>query len=508
MDYQKVKGQRTDSEVREQVRKDPSNRRLLEVVNIETSKLQPHPKNKELYGLQDLTDLNTFLEDERWLKPLVVTPLEIEGNLYKREKEDEDELKTNIPYIIISGVRRWYAAREKGLEMVPCIIHKYGTYDKELSRILLENAQKVKNREQMTREGQMWYNIKKRTIIITEDMRNKYKMSKKDKEKFRDHYINSVRKPKSEEIKASKKEILIDWYEEIAKKVGLMNYRTLIRCKRVVKQIDKYETEGKNELANVLRAALNDFSVRSAHMLLSLPDNVIEEIGLRIHMVNSNTQFLRLMDLVIKNYERLLATRSKKVAMESNYALYQCSLEEAIEDLERGIIHCAILDDRKGRIRKDNVEALIKKCSPKATYYILCRSGRALTLKQELELLFKCEGQLLILVTSHNIGATAQSYDNIYDCILFFNPSGNTLFYMKKPDVIHTGYGNESVLIEYIVKNSLFEMEWVLHYPSGDGRDLEAVLKNSRCLVGIEPSIKKFVECEKNLRIFKELYDR
>jgi len=97
--------------------------------------LEPHPKNREIYGdTDDVADLDaTFKEsvaEKGVLEPLVVT----------RGKE------------IISGHRRWLAARDAGLDSVPV---RYSEFDDELAEreALIEfNRQREKTPGQIVNE--------------------------------------------------------------------------------------------------------------------------------------------------------------------------------------------------------------------------------------------------------------------------------------------------------------------------------------------------------------------
>ena len=106
--------------------------------------LEPHPKNREIYGDTDaVDDLDaTFKEsvaEKGVLEPLVVT----------RGKE------------IISGHRRWLAARDAGLDSVPV---RYSEFDDELAEreALIEfNRQREKTRGQIVNEFEEMLAIEK-----------------------------------------------------------------------------------------------------------------------------------------------------------------------------------------------------------------------------------------------------------------------------------------------------------------------------------------------------------
>src|SRR6266849_440243 len=101
---------------------------------IDITRLQPHSRNVEIYGAEDVTKLVEYIRDSRWIKPLVISQ-------HNR---------------IISGHRRWQAALILGYARVPYVKQYFETEEDELKALLLENASRDKNPEQKVNEANAW----------------------------------------------------------------------------------------------------------------------------------------------------------------------------------------------------------------------------------------------------------------------------------------------------------------------------------------------------------------
>ena len=81
------------------------------IVEIETSTLKAHPRNAGIYGQEDVSDLMALI-DER-------------GHIV-------NSLVVNQNNVIISGHRRWMAAKELKYPTVPCEVIVFDSEDDEL----------------------------------------------------------------------------------------------------------------------------------------------------------------------------------------------------------------------------------------------------------------------------------------------------------------------------------------------------------------------------------------
>ena len=94
----------------------------------------PHPENVKIYGDEKPDEgLIESIKENGILEMLIIT-------------EDGK---------IISGHRRWLAAKECGLEKIPCIIRRYDTPLAEKHEIVEHNRQREKSHIQKMREGEV-----------------------------------------------------------------------------------------------------------------------------------------------------------------------------------------------------------------------------------------------------------------------------------------------------------------------------------------------------------------
>lgn len=116
-----------------------------EIKNMRTADLSPHPLNRKIYGEvasdgpnvhQNFRHFSMSVRAHGILEPLVVAQYEIDGE------------RRNW---ILSGHRRWWAAKQAGMLEVPVrIVHFDGL---EAERLLIEaNRQRIKTKEQIARE--------------------------------------------------------------------------------------------------------------------------------------------------------------------------------------------------------------------------------------------------------------------------------------------------------------------------------------------------------------------
>lgn len=96
-----------------------------------TSALRPHPKNVEIYGDEADDGLIESIRRSQWIKALVIT--------HDRR--------------IISGHRRWDAAKKLGWERVPIEVFGSDNELEILDRLLRENVGRIKTGEQIGREA-------------------------------------------------------------------------------------------------------------------------------------------------------------------------------------------------------------------------------------------------------------------------------------------------------------------------------------------------------------------
>lgn len=99
----------------------------LNQTSVSPSLLQPHPRNVIIYGEDDdISELVEMISRSGWIKPLIITP---NGT-------------------IISGHRRWLAAKQLNREIIPIEVKEFESEVEEIEFLLLENASRIKNIEQ------------------------------------------------------------------------------------------------------------------------------------------------------------------------------------------------------------------------------------------------------------------------------------------------------------------------------------------------------------------------
>lgn len=183
--------------------------------------LQPHPRNAEIYGVEDVSVLADQIAKSDWIKPLVV---------------NADNKR------IISGHRRWLAARELGLSRVPVEYRVFASETDELEALLLENASRDKTPEQKVREAAAWVDI--------------------ESEKAHERMTSGANQhsPTPNLAEGSKGETR----QIVAEKVG-MKKSTYEKAAKVVATADALKAEGNTEQAAALLTTLNEKSVHAAY---------------------------------------------------------------------------------------------------------------------------------------------------------------------------------------------------------------------------------------------------
>ncbi|MFZ4462502.1 MAG: ParB N-terminal domain-containing protein [Bacteroidales bacterium] len=129
-------------------------------MNIDINSLKEHPLNKEIYGDDDMDQLNELVQkikESGWIKPIIVTKFD---------------------YVILSGHRRYRAALQLGMKEIEVEIYS-GEEGKELELLLNENAFRHKTTMQRVAEGEYYRKIeeskaKERQFLGTELSANEH----------------------------------------------------------------------------------------------------------------------------------------------------------------------------------------------------------------------------------------------------------------------------------------------------------------------------------------------
>ena len=206
---------------------------------INITLLQPHPRNVEIYGAEDVTELVDYIRDSKWIKPLVISQ-------HNR---------------IISGHRRWQAALILGLTKVPYVKQVFETEEDELKALLLENASRDKTEEQKVREARQWKRIEEDEA----DERRKATLIQftNNEENIDYSSVSENDRTREDTGRASKK---------LADRVGFGSDRTYEKAVKVVDKADNLKEEGKVKESKALLKILNEQSVSAASYLISEPE--------------------------------------------------------------------------------------------------------------------------------------------------------------------------------------------------------------------------------------------
>jgi len=213
---------------------------------LDIDKLKPHPSNERIYGRdEDVSDLIELI----------------------RENEDIEKLIVNPQNVIISGHRRWKAARELikegklNLKTVTCEVRKYVSDEAELEALIKLNVGiREKTNEQKTREG---IELEKK---ISERSKERKASSLKQNQTDMGETPTSGDDDTTTEIDLTDEE-KGNTRDIVAKAVKISSGTKFVRSKKVVEQADEYRSEGRDLDSEVLIAILNK-SPSAAHEFL------------------------------------------------------------------------------------------------------------------------------------------------------------------------------------------------------------------------------------------------
>ncbi|HEX3640138.1 MAG TPA: ParB N-terminal domain-containing protein [Ktedonobacteraceae bacterium] len=253
---------------------------------IDISLLQPHPRNVEIYGDEDITALQQSIQESGWIKPLTVNP----------------------EYMVISGHRRYQAAKRLGYTELPVVIEKFASEEAEMERLLRENENRGKTPEQQIREGMTWEPIE-------EEKAKKRQGKQKDatsRKIFREVADSDVR-------------------DVIARRVGLGSGKTYEKGKEIVQYMD----EALSERSDILKMTLNDESINAAHKLLKKYEQ--KDKDARRKQKEEEEEAVRQQEL---RHQRYL----EAVSRAEHCQLYHCSVSELSQYVQPESIDYIITD--------------------------------------------------------------------------------------------------------------------------------------------------------------------
>jgi len=261
---------------------------------VDINDLQPHPRNVEIYGDEDVTALQQSIQESGLIKPLTVNP----------------------EYVVISGHRRYRAAQALGYTELPVVVETFASPEAEMERLLRENENRGKTPEQQIREGMTWEPIEKKKA----DDRLTLSQGRgiKGPENFPD--LNERG----------------DVRDIIARRVGLGTGKTYEKGKDVVERIDKELLIGDDfHYGDILRTQLNEQSITAAWNTL---DKIVKaEEKARQKAEEEEAERIRQQELARQRY-------LEAVKKAEHCQLYHCSVADLSQHVKRGSIDCIITD--------------------------------------------------------------------------------------------------------------------------------------------------------------------
>jgi len=264
----------------------PSN---VVVEQIDINLLKPHPRNVEIYGDEDVRDLQQSISESGWIKPLTVNP----------------------EHVVISGHRRYHAAKALGYTEIPVVVETFATPESEMERLLRENENRGKTPEQQIREGMTWEPIEKA------------------KAEEREKRGNTSYPPKNFSEGGEVRNI-------IARRVGLGSGVTYEKGKAVVERIDReLRHDDTFRYGDILRTQLNEQSITAAWNTL---DKIVKaEEKAEQEQKRKEEEQLRQQEEARQRYLEAM----KKA---EHCTLYHCSVADLSQHVKSESIDCIICD--------------------------------------------------------------------------------------------------------------------------------------------------------------------
>ena len=223
----------------------------METKKMKVAELKPHPKNEEIYGLdEDISDLLEKIKRSNTVHTLVA----------------------NSKNYILAGHRRRKVCIQLGIKSVDVEIRDFDSEEEEIEFIIDNNATRDKTAEQKSREAKALKEVEsvlalKRKSIGGKggfkDVANSPHLLKQEQD------VNHTSNLLHSEIQDQGKSRDI-----VAKKVGLKSGREVERGIRTINTIDDLTENGRSEDAELLRGVLNNRSISAAEELAKKIDTV------------------------------------------------------------------------------------------------------------------------------------------------------------------------------------------------------------------------------------------
>lgn len=217
-----------------------------QIIKINILKLKPHPRNEEIYGInEDISELKEKIRKNGLVTTLTIT---------------EDN-------VILSGNRRWKSCKQLVEEgdnrfcTVDCEVRNFDSEEDELEYLVISNDTREKTIEQKAREAQILIEVEKK------------KAEKRRLAKLKQNSSTDRAEPPTriEDDSAGRPRDIV------AKKLKMKSGREVERAVKSVETIDKLTEIGRKDDAELIRDTLNNTSASTAADLSSHIDELTED---------------------------------------------------------------------------------------------------------------------------------------------------------------------------------------------------------------------------------------
>jgi hypothetical protein len=229
---------------------------IVEPRELDPTLILPHPYNSLIYPRTDISVLQEQIRESGWVKPIVINR--------KRQA--------------VSGNSRLACARNLGLKSVPIEIVEFADQEAELTRLILENAGRIKTTEERVREAEVLASAK--DWLKTQQVARQRKILEEVRfslESRKDARVSQLSGDLEQDWKLCQKwginELSLKFSQAVrpddllAEATGMGSRENLRKATKVVQAIDLFAELGRRLEAELLRGALNN-SVHSAILKL------------------------------------------------------------------------------------------------------------------------------------------------------------------------------------------------------------------------------------------------
>lgn len=443
------------------------------ITKVKLNKLKEHPKNSIYNNLKD--------DDFDELKLSISIEL-------------QNPIIINKNFMILSGHRRFRAAKELNWIEIDTITKDFLTEDEELLFLLNENIYRIKTNIEKTREAREYREIENRKA--------------KDRLKTNQPSKNEP----TAKLPEAKRNDTGEVRNIVAAKVGLKP-RTYGKLDDIIKVSDKLKDENNSKF---LEDIANN-SVDAAHKLANKPEEFIKQVK---DKVDSGIKYKSITS-VIKEVEKEKHFESRKEQkLPETIKIYNDDCRNILKDIPDNSIDCILTDppyaidfvsswkanskeefnDSKDTIiplLNDVCKLLQIKCKKDAHLYFFSSWMSYTYFEEVISKYFDISNVIIWEKNNTSLVDFDKRYGFSYEQIIFCKQKGNNSRMLKNKssrDVIHFDrIANPDhtcekpiPLLEYFIENSTIENELVVDLFAGTFNSMVAARKLKRNYIGVE----------------------